>query len=148
MIEWTFTSGGCVSAHRPVKIGDPHSSSSMLLGIMARDGKAIPADRKLAYYYFQVAAHQGGEEALRKVAYEIRKLESELEPEVQEELTATANGWASQHHVALLHIYKKKRNSQNFPAVAIAIAPERSFVGKLIPLPPGQDFKTSAEATP
>ena len=111
--------------------------SSMLLGIMARDGKSIPADRKLAYYYFQVATHQGGEEALRKVAYEIRKLESDLRPEVREELTATADGWASQHHVALLHIFKKKRNSENFPAVAIAIPPEGSFIGKLIPLPPG-----------
>jgi len=122
--------------------------SSMLLAIMARDGKGMAVDRKLAYYYFQAGAHQGGEEASRKVANELRKLESDLTPQVQAELIAAANGWAAQHRLALLHIYKKKRHSENFPAVAIALAPEGSFVGKLVPIPPGQDFKTPSDATP
>ena len=38
MIEWTFRAGGWASSERPIRIGEPHSSSSMLLGRPLRNG--------------------------------------------------------------------------------------------------------------
>ncbi len=36
MMEWTFTTGAVGNSERPVRIGDPHFNSSMLVGMVLR----------------------------------------------------------------------------------------------------------------
>lgn len=55
--------------------------ASSLLGILARDGRDGPVDSAQAYYYFHLAARQGGDEALNNVRRELELLAAKLSKE-------------------------------------------------------------------
>ena len=46
--------------------------SSMLLGVLARDGNGVPIDSGAAYYHFRVAFLQGGDEARKLVETDLQ----------------------------------------------------------------------------
>jgi uncharacterized protein len=52
--------------------------SSVLLGVLARDGNADPRDDEAAYYHFRVAILQGGEDANKLLANDLRLLSANL----------------------------------------------------------------------
>ena len=54
--------------------------SSLVLGVLARDGQAGPQDSGAAYYHFRVAVLQGGEDAKKRLESDIRRLSSSLGP--------------------------------------------------------------------
>ncbi|MGA9669668.1 MAG: tetratricopeptide repeat protein [Terracidiphilus sp.] len=110
--------------------------SSALLGILARDGINMAADHEAAYYRFQIAILQGGEEAKRLLANDLKALSATLTNEQDETIASNADAWFQQHRLALNFIYKDAENSIRFPASARAVAEGEAHGGQLIPPPP------------
>jgi uncharacterized protein len=71
--------------------------SSVMLGILARDGKNGPVDLKAALYHFRVAALQGGDDAERLLEFDLNRLSTELKPKDFAEQTSAAGDWYAMH---------------------------------------------------
>jgi TPR repeat protein len=115
--------------------------SSIVLGILFRDGKGVPADNKAAYFHFLVATLQGGPQAQAIVANDLKIIGGKLSTGDQAELTSNADTWAQQHSHTLLYIDKREKNRAPFPLVAIAAASPGSIAGQLFPLTSHSDLK-------
>jgi uncharacterized protein len=122
--------------------------SSMVLGLMARDGKGVPEDYEAAYYYLRVASREGGAEAQHLIAHDLAILEVKLGADVQAKLNSSADLWAAQHNLALLYIDKSGSDHSHFPPFSVAVAPPGTFVGQLVPVTSGQDLKLSMNSMP
>ena len=111
--------------------------ASAVLGTLSRDGKGVPQDVRDAYFHFQVAVQQGGPEALLFLAYDLKLLEAKLDPAALQELSASAESTAAQHHIQLLYINADNKKGNNrrhhYPMIAIAVAPPEISAGLLIP---------------
>jgi uncharacterized protein len=108
--------------------------SSIALGILNRDGRFVAQDKKTAYFYFQSAARQGGNEAAALVAHDVASLKKTLRAEQQRDAEADADTWSAQHHELLLYIIKKHGKHDRPRDLAIIVAPAGSFAGGLIPI--------------
>jgi uncharacterized protein len=85
--------------------------SSVLLGILARDGRAGKAkDMKAAYYHFRIATLQGGDTATRLVASDLRLLTSELSVGDVSSLDSEAMAWIEKYKRACWQISECTRN--------------------------------------
>jgi hypothetical protein len=122
--------------------------SSVVLGILARDGDGVPVDNKAAYFHFRAAALQGGAQAQSIVANDLRVIGAKLGADEQAELLSAADTWSAQHSRVLLYIHPKVRERSPFPAVAVGVAPPGSFVGELVPLTSHSDFRSCASCNP
>jgi TPR repeat protein len=94
--------------------------SSIVLGVLSRDGKGVPKDSKAAYYRFRTAVLQGGEPAMRLVRNDVSTLSETLGTRQIEMLDSDANTWFQQHHLVLHFVYKDGEKSGRFPASALA----------------------------
>jgi TPR repeat protein len=74
--------------------------ASILLGIFARDGKAVPVDKRSAAYHFQVAVLQGGDEAERILRYDIDQLNLLFDKDERAAIASAAHAWYMQHSLA------------------------------------------------
>ncbi|MDP9051479.1 MAG: sel1 repeat family protein [Acidobacteriota bacterium] len=81
--------------------------SSMLLGIMSRDGVNVPKDDKGAFYHFQLAVLQGGADVQRLLTNDIDKLNERLGTGQTQALESEAKIWFQQHHFALNFVHVK-----------------------------------------
>src|ERR1700722_1161093 len=109
--------------------------SSVLLGVLARDGRGVPEDSKAAYYHFQVATLQGGEPAMRLVSNDVAMLSKKLGPTQTQVLDSKANIWYQQHHVTLLFVYRTGDKRERFPASALAAPVNGLHAGQLLSAP-------------
>jgi len=107
--------------------------SSVVLGILARDGKGVPSSLGEAYLHFQIAAQQGGPEAQRYLAHDLKVLGAKLDAGVLQELNAKAEATAAQHSLVLLYVDKGSGHRPHLPAISIAQAPSETAAGLLIP---------------
>ena len=73
--------------------------SSLLLGVLARDGNGMPADPKVAYYHFRVAIRQGDKTAHDLLNFDVNRLTATLGTKQTEAIDADANSWFEQHHL-------------------------------------------------
>ena len=111
--------------------------STVLLGVLARDGKGAAApDPETAYYKFQVAMLQGGDEARRLLANDMTVLSQKVSAQRAGQLAADAGAWYKQHRLALAFVYKKDGDSRRFPNLARAVADQSVHAGQLIAPPP------------
>ncbi len=90
--------------------------SSLVLGVLARDGNGVPADRKAAYYHFQVAILQGGSEAQGVLRQDTEQLAAVLGSVQTEKLDSDANQWFQQHLLRLTFVNKKGHKGGFLPA--------------------------------
>lgn len=97
--------------------------SSVLLGVMLRDGNGVSVDREGAYYHFRVATLQGGEEAARLAARDLDQLSAKLAPGRALALDFEANQWYQQHHFVLEFVEKEDGNRPGFLSFAL-VAPD------------------------
>jgi hypothetical protein len=109
--------------------------SSIVLGIMARDGRGGPVDYKTAYYHFRVALLQGGAEAEKLIKKDIETSTARISEEEARTAVAAANTWFEHHSLPLVYVYKEGTPQRDFPMVGIALAPDGT-AGQLLP-PPG-----------
>ena len=125
--------------------------SSILLGVLARDGKWMPADDKAAMYHFQLAILQGGDEAETLIKHDVTVLSAKLGASQSGAIQSQANAWFQQHHLALQFIYRDGYNRKQFPAFALAEPAPGIHAGRLIPTPAAradQIDNTSAGGAP
>jgi TPR repeat protein len=109
--------------------------SSVVLGILARDGRGAPVDYKAAYYHFRVALLQGGAEAEKIIKKDIEIMAARVGAEESQTAISAANTWFEHHSLQLVFVYKEGTPRHDFPMVGIALAPDGS-AGQLLP-PPG-----------
>jgi uncharacterized protein len=109
--------------------------SSVVLGILARDGRGAPVDYKAAYYHFRVALLQGGAEAEKVIKKDIEIMAARVGAEESQAAISAANTWFEHHSLQLVFVYKEGTPRHDFPMVGIALAPDGS-AGQLLP-PPG-----------
>jgi TPR repeat protein len=107
--------------------------SSVVLGILARDGRGVPADNKAAYFHFRVAVLQGGAEANRLLKRDIDILAAKIGVDDCKTADSAANEWFEHHSLALAFVYKDGVK-RDFPAAAVTYATDGSFAGQLVPL--------------
>jgi uncharacterized protein len=112
--------------------------SSVVLGILARDGRGVPADPRMAYYYFRVAELQGGSDAIDLLAKDISIQSRKLTQAEIEAADTDAADWLKKHPVSLQFVYKVGAGSKHFPAYALTTADNEVHAGQLIPTPPAQ----------
>jgi TPR repeat protein len=94
--------------------------SSLLLGVLERDGKGVKQDASLAYYYFQLGALQGGVDGKRAAGPDLQALERKLTSEARASTTAQADAWYAEHSVAMMFVFKDGDTNRNFPLAAVA----------------------------
>jgi len=94
--------------------------SSVLLGVLARDGNGMPFDNGTAYYHFRVAALQGGDQAKKLVENDLRLLSAAIGSDRAQAIDSEAGNWYRQHHFALEFVDKQGENQAGFTALALA----------------------------
>jgi hypothetical protein len=107
--------------------------SSVVLGILARDGRGVPVDYKTAYYHFRVALLQGGAEAEKVIKKDIEIMAARVGAEPSQAAVSAANTWFEHHSVPLIFVYKEGAPRRDFPMAGIALTPDGS-AGQLLPL--------------
>ena len=107
--------------------------SSVVLGILARDGREGNVDDKDAYYHFRVAELQGGETAKRLVKRDTDIIGAKIGAEDRRVVDAAANAWFGHHSLTLAFVYRDGAKG-DFPTAGVASAPDGSFAGQLLPL--------------
>jgi TPR repeat protein len=109
--------------------------SSVLLGVLARDGNLVPVDNAAAYYHFRVAALQGGEEANRLVAFDLRLLSAKLGDGRAQAIDFQANQWRRQHHFILEFDENKGKNRTGSPSFAVVDPPTGTHAAEMLTSP-------------
>ena len=109
--------------------------SSVVLGILARDGRGVPVDYKAAYYHFRVALLQGGADAEKMIKKDVEIMATRVTEEEGQTAVSAANTWFEHHSIPLIYVYKEGTPRHDFPMVGIALAPDGT-AGQLLP-PPG-----------
>jgi len=94
--------------------------SSVLLGVLARDGNGVPLDNKAAYYRFRVAILQGGDQARKLVENDLRLLSAKLGSVEAQAIDSEAGNWYRQHQFVLEFVQKQGETPTGFPALAWA----------------------------
>ena len=108
--------------------------SSVVLGILARDGRGVPPSGKDAYFHFRIATLQGKAEAEHFLKSQMESLAAKIGPEECRAADSAANSWYKQHSLALLFVYKEGTRKTDFPTVGIAYASDDTAAGQLLPL--------------
>jgi len=92
--------------------------ASLLLGVMARDGRMTEADGRQACYYFSLGALQGGANTERLVRPDLDALKRKLPPDQQSAAVEEAKAWFAQHRTTLLYVVKDTDKEKYFPLLA------------------------------
>ncbi len=109
--------------------------SSMLLGILARDGNGVPKDSTAAYYHFRVACLQGGDEPKKFLATDLQILSIRLGSFQAQTVGSEAEQWFSQHHFALAFVDREGGTPDTFPALALAVPGSGEHASELLKSP-------------
>jgi hypothetical protein len=107
--------------------------SSIVLGILARDGRGTPIDYSDAYFHFRLAVLQGGAEAEHLIKHDLDKMAAMIGEQERKTEVAAADDWFARHSLNLVYLYKHK-SASNFPDAAMTYASDGSFAGQLVPL--------------
>jgi TPR repeat protein len=127
---------GAQEGHELLKTASNAGSwkSTIVLGILARDGRGGPVDDKDAYFNFRLAVLQGGQQADRLVKGSMDNLAARIGDQELQKAGSDAKAWYEHHPVALAFVYKDGASKSGFPAAAIAYAADGSVAGQLLPL--------------
>ncbi len=110
--------------------------STVVLGVLARDGRGVPADSEAAFYDFQLAVLQGGEAARSLLANDVKILSARVGADGAAALATKAGQWFKEHPAPLAFVSRSGDSSKRFPALARAPVDAEVHAGRLIPPPP------------
>jgi len=110
--------------------------ASATLALLARDGKGMPADKRLAYYHFLVAKLQSGQASGNLLANDLRILSNELGAEQARTVNLDADAWFQKHQTPLQFVYKDGETWQQFPLFAIEYPEGDDHAGRIVARPP------------
>lgn len=106
--------------------------STLVLGILDRDGRGVAKDKEAAYYHFRAAELQGGENAARLLANDMRILTSELGESKLQALNEKAAAWVKNHDRPLEYAYMPGTKTKDLPAFVLANPEEGNHSGMLV----------------
>ena len=109
--------------------------SSVIQGVLARDGKLVPLDSKSAYLHFRIAALQGGSVGESVVHNDIMVLSAKLGPEEAANLDSEASAWVREHHTVLEIIPKDSTKWDRLSGYALSVPDDGDHAGAMIPMP-------------
>lgn len=109
--------------------------SSVLLGVLARDGNLVPNDRATAYYHFRLATLQGGEDATKLVAYDLRLLSAKLGAGRVQAIDFQADQWYRQHPFVLEFAENKQEHPTGLSSFAVAAPPTGTYAAEMLTSP-------------
>lgn len=112
--------------------------SSVVLGVLARDGGGNSSGTESAFYHFQIAILQGGEEARRLLSNDLLALEKQLTEKQRNAITSQADAWYSKHNAVLEFVYQDRDSdgAKRFPASGLTAVSKGIHAGILVPAPP------------
>jgi TPR repeat protein len=113
--------------------------SSVVLGVMAREGNRVPRNAGTAYFQFRVAVLEGGDEAERLLKNDLQVLTAQLDADHRAAIDAQAAEWHERHHAVLEFVYKQGENETGFPAYALAAPENGGHTALLLPAGAGID---------
>jgi len=111
--------------------------ASIVLGVLARDGIGTPVNSAEAFYHFQIAALQGGDQARILLTNDFTRLSSMLGNVQTQELTTKASTWFQKRPVALAFVHVDSGDRKHLPAWGRAIGEDGMPAGRLFPVPSG-----------
>lgn len=76
--------------------------STIMLGVLERDGKGEKQDTEAAYYHFRLAMLQGGDQAKVLLANDVRTLAAQLPSEKAALIATRADAWFREHSTSVL----------------------------------------------
>jgi TPR repeat protein len=103
--------------------------ASILLGIFARDGKGVSVDKRSAAYHFQVAVLQGGDEAERRLRYDIDQLNLLFDKDERAAIVSAAHAWYMQHSSAESFTSDRANERHYFSLESSSEPVQRTFAG-------------------
>jgi TPR repeat protein len=103
--------------------------ASILLGIFARDGKGVPVDKRSAAYHFQVAVLQGGDEAERRLRYDIDQLNRLFDKDERAAIASAAHAWYMQHSLPRSFTSNRANETRYFDLGSSSEIVQRTFAG-------------------
>jgi uncharacterized protein len=110
--------------------------SQIVLGILARDGKSVEKDDRMAYFHFRIAAQQGGKAAQALLQKDLQALDNRLRADQRAAIDQEANTWIQKHNLALEVIFKDEDHWSRFPAFALATKSSDEHAVELVPANP------------
>jgi len=117
--------------------------SSIVLGMLARDGKGTLVDKRAADYYFHVAALQGGKPAENLVMYDLSKLDPAFDDAQREIIQNEARAWYTQHTEVKRFVPGDPRQQKFFPAPP---GSDQEMIRGVIPT--GETARSTAKEAP
>jgi hypothetical protein len=110
--------------------------SSVVLGILARDGKLVPKDDQMAYLHFQIAVLQGDSTTENFLRTDLKTVGNRIGANERSRIEKEAKAWTEKHKLALAVIYKNGEHMSQFPAFALAATAPHVHAAPLIPSNP------------
>ncbi len=92
--------------------------ASILLGVFARDGKGEAPNPSQAWYYFHLAALQGGSESRGVVATDLQALESKISALERAAVSQRAEDWFQQHRGSADPVVEEAASASGNPVMA------------------------------
>jgi TPR repeat protein len=111
--------------------------SSIALGALARDQGGDAAGIESAFFHFQIAMLQGGEEAGRILSHDLSALEGELTASRRNELKSEARAWYSKHTTVFEFVFQDTGSGRKkwLAASSLASVSKAIHSGILLPVP-------------
>ena len=119
--------------------------STVVLGVLYRDGRGVSKDAEAAYLQFQIAKLQGGDAAAKMVQNDFRALEPVLGASRIQSLNEKAEDWMAGHKRRLEYV-RYPTGSKEFPTFALAYPEDGLHAGRMFPIgesgdSPGETFQ-------
>jgi hypothetical protein len=108
--------------------------SSVVLAILAHDGRGTPVDYQAAYFHYRLAVLQGGEEADHLIKRDMNAVGTKISDQERQMAIKAADAWFEHHSLKFLFLYKNGASPKDFPAAGMTYASDGSFAGQLLPL--------------
>lgn len=86
--------------------------ATAILAVLARDGRGTPKDQVMSFYYFHLAALQGGAAGEKAVARDVQALSHRLSSHTQSAAADRADAWFQNHRVELTFVSTEKDNER------------------------------------
>jgi TPR repeat protein len=89
--------------------------SSIILGILARDGRGVPKDELASYQWFTIAVKQGGPAAEKLLANDLSAARKALAADQQSQAEKAALAWVDAHPHEDIYLHGDVLNLAYFP---------------------------------
>jgi|KBSSwiStaDraftv2_1062776.scaffolds.fasta_scaffold01839_11 uncharacterized protein len=116
--------------------------STVVLGVLYREGRGVPKDTETAYLQFRIAQLQGGDAAAKMVKNDLQALEPTLSDVRIQALNEKAADWMTSHK-RRLEFVRYPSGDKDFPTFALAYPEDGLHAGRMFPV--GESEELPAE---